>query len=173
MALPGKGASFSTGVGTIPRRGSSFGQRGIKVSFKVLKSKKLNNLKKYYGRPYKAAVVEVMNNEMKNILKAAKEDTPVFTGRLRKSGRIVKPRSTGKTFLQWEIRFGGIRLAPTGEGVDDKRGVILVDYAQKIHELGGKRGRGKSFLIRNWNKAMRGITGRINRNLRKTLPRVI
>jgi len=173
MALPGKGASFSTGIGTIPRRGSSFGQRGIKVSFKVLKSKKLTNLKKYYGKPYKAAVVEAMNNEMEKILKASREDAPLFTGRLRASGRIVRPRGTGRTVWNWEVRFGGIRLAPTGEGVDDKRGVILVDYAQKIHELGGKRGKGKNFLLRNWNKAMRGITARINRDLRKALPRVI
>ena len=138
-----------------------------------MKSKKLTNLRKHYGRPYNAAVTAAMNKEMARILKKAKKDTPVLTGRLRSSGRLEKPRGKGRTVWQWEIKFGGVKRKQT-VGKSDGRGSRLVDYARKIHETGGSGRSGKAnFLLDNWNEAMLGLDAKINRELRKTLPKVL
>jgi hypothetical protein len=163
MGLPGRGANFDV-------TGKTFKKGGVKVAFQVLKSKKLNNLKRFYGRQYHRALNEAMNKEMESILKRARADTPVDTGRLRKSGRILKPAGRGRVVAQWEIRFGGIRVHSSKDG----RGNRLVDYASIIHERGGKAGNGKAnFLIDNWNAALLTITNKIDRQLRKRLPRFI
>lgn len=170
MALPGRGASFSKNISFVPRKGSSKGQRGIKVAFKILKSKKLDKLVKYYGKPYKIAVRRAMQEAMEDILKRAKADTPVDTGRLRDSGRIKKPAGTGRVVWKWEVMFGGIKVSPSER--NDKRGSILVDYAQKIHEIGGRNGK-PNFLLDNWNLVMSGINNRIEKQLRRDLPKVL
>jgi hypothetical protein len=168
MPLPKSGGghltkSFSTGTLKSPKG-------GIKVGFKILKSKRLDNLRKHYGKPFNAAIARAMNKEMTRILKKAKKDTPVDTGRLRDSGRLEKPRGKGRTVWQWEIKFGGVRRRATVR--NDGRGNRLVDYARIVHAKGGRNGKA-NFLLDNWNIALRGLDAKMNREVRKSLPKEI
>jgi len=97
-----------------------------------------------------AELSKEMESMMEDVLRAAKKDTPVKTGRLRDSGRLEKT-DFGAT-KKWEVKFGGISV----------RGKA-VDYAAKVHFMD------KQFLTVPFDKAKKSVLRDLHRRMDKLL----
>jgi len=104
-----------------------------------------------------AEAKKVIKAEGERALQRAKELTPVRTGALRDSGKLVEKRSASGT--EFQISFGG-------DGVD---------YALPVHERTDVRHRsGRSkFLETAVKETSRGLTRRLADRLSRVLRRVI
>lgn len=114
--------------------------------------KEMNNLKEDVPK----AVIEETEKELEKLLEIAKANTPVKTGRLQKSGRILKPRvSGGGAVVSFQVIFGAVTV--------DGR---FIDYAWLQHETHAT----KAFWLFNAGRQI--LPGLENRVARKVKIRI-
>lgn len=109
--------------------------------------------------------IRIMQTELNKIsmeiLRNAKAKTPVLSGRLQFSGRVIRPsKSATNTRFKYQVVFGGITVSnKTGRG---PTGPIHVDYAEKQENI-------HHFLEDAFNNALPKIESRIVGALRKEI----
>lgn len=127
----------------------------------------LNKINKFLAQ-LKVRGIQAMRSELnrisKDIVKGAKINAPFLSGRLRKSGRVIKPKANAtQTKFAFQVIFGGISITkdPDGKG---PAGSKFVGYAQDV-EIGHKT---KSrYLERAFNEMIPKMEGRIITSVKK------
>ena len=132
------------------------GRRGA-VHFDVSQLKLIDTFLEKLKKAGVKAIQEALEEEADKILAMAQTLTPVDTGRLKESGRVIKPRRDAtKTKFEYVIIFGGIQV----------RG-LFIDYALEVHErtdVPHRVGQAK-YLSTAFRMALPGLAKRIEARL--------
>jgi len=96
----------------------------------------------------------------------SKEAVPVDTGRLKTSIHVQTKQSGGHSYQDSAGNTFDGRMNVQLEDTDVAVGTN-VNYAEKIHERGGRGGKGQDFLLNAFNASRTNLLNRLAKALRK------